>query len=57
MADELPSEEEALEEISANEYETHLDELEGDLPAFERELKRIEEKQDRGKGDDKGRSQ
>ena len=42
MVDELPNEEEALEDVLTDEYEAHLDELEEELPEFERELERIE---------------
>jgi uncharacterized protein (DUF433 family) len=42
MADELPNEDEALEDVRADEYEARLDELEEELPAFERRMRTIE---------------
>jgi hypothetical protein len=49
MPDELPNEEELLDEVLTDEYEARLDELEDELPAFEREMERIN--QDGGESD------
>jgi hypothetical protein len=39
---ELPNEEEALADVRTDQYEAPLNELADELPAFERELERIE---------------
>jgi hypothetical protein len=51
MADDIPSEEEVLDELLADEDEDHLDELEDELPAFEREQQKIEDKTKRERGE------
>jgi hypothetical protein len=42
MPDDLPHEEEVLDELRADEFEQRRDELEEQLPAFEEELEQIE---------------
>jgi hypothetical protein len=50
MDDRIPNEEEALADVFTDEYEARLDELERELPSFERET-RLEGKARRERGD------